>query len=195
MNSQRFARLGLAGVAFLCATSPALADDKVICSNKTTGALRFAPPVCTVNENQTVIAEQKNTCALSDVGGFNAAGLRKRWKLSGIELVNGIFSECTFSANVTGGILAANNACNDVYPTFGMKNYDTPVSYNIITGGTVENKGQCTFEFNFKFQMLPNPPVNATVRAHMTTDKLNLNGTFIVETFDGGGVWSASRIQ
>jgi len=195
MSSLRFARLGLAGAAFLCAASPALADDKVICSNKTTGALRFAPPVCTVNESQTVIAEQKNICTLSDVGGFNAAGSRKRWKLSGIEFVNGIFTECTFSVGVTGNILPADNACKDVYPLLGMKSYDTPVSYNIITGGTVENKGQCTFEFNVKFQLLPNPPGSAVARAHMTTDKLNLNGTFIAETFNGGGVWSASRIQ
>lgn len=195
MNFSRFSRLGLAGVAFLCATSPALADDKVICSDKTTGALRFAPPVCTVNENQTVIAEQKNICALSDVGGFNDAGLRKRWKLSGIELVNGIFSECTFSVGVTGNILPAVNGCKDVFPKLGMKNYDSPTLYNIITGGTVENKGQCTFEFNIKFQLPPLAPGSAIARAHMTTDKLNLNGTFIVETFDGGGVWSASRIQ
>jgi hypothetical protein len=187
----------LAGLALtgIFLTSNATADDKLICTDKTTGAMRAAPPACTANENQTVIAELKNTCTLADVGGFNALGQRKRWKLSGIELVNGIFSECTFSVTPTGAVIAATNACRDVYPSTLVKNYDAPVAYNLVAGGTVENKGSCTFEFNLKFQQLPFPPGSATARAHMTTDKLNLNGTFIVETFDGGGPWSASRIQ
>ena len=187
----------LAGLALtgIFLTSTATADDKLICTDKTTGAMRAAPPACTANENQTVIAELKNTCTLADVGGFNALGQRKRWKLSAIEVGTGTFSECTFSTSTTGTIIAANNVCKEVYPALGQKNYDAPSAYNLIAGGTVENKGSCTFEFNLKFQLPPLPAGSAIARGHMTTDKLNLNGTFIVETFDGGGPWSASRIQ
>ena len=187
----------LAGLALaaICSMTTATADDKLICTDKTTGAMRAAPPACTGTENQTVIAELKNTCTLADIGGFNALGQRKRWKLSAIEVGTGTFSECTFSVSTSGTIIAANNACNEFYPALGQKNYDAPGTGNLIAGGTVENKGSCTFEFNLKGQRPPNPAVSGIARGHMTTDKLNINGTFIVETFDGGGSWSASRIQ
>jgi hypothetical protein len=185
---------GFALVA-LFSTPAATADDKLICIDKTSGAMRAAPPACTINENQTVITELKNTCTIADVGGFNVLGQRKRWKISAIEFGYGTFSECTFSATTTGAIIPANSSCKEFYPSSGQKNYDSPALYNLIAGGSIENKGSCTFEFNLKFQLPPLPAGGAVARGHMSSDKLNLNGTFIVESFDGGGPWSATRVQ